>query len=58
MTCFGRGKERCGRPSVGVPSAGGRQREIPAKAGIARLHSKPVGLSQKTLFRQIKAQRS
>ncbi|MBD2812521.1 hypothetical protein ID853_16950 [Xenorhabdus sp. Vera] len=58
MTCSGRGKRIRGRPSVGVQPAGGRKREIPAKAGTARLSSKPVGLSKKTLFWQIKAQRS
>ncbi|MBD2802744.1 hypothetical protein ID854_20435 [Xenorhabdus sp. M] len=51
MTCSGRGKEISSRPWVGVPSAGGRERKIPAKAEITRHHRKAVGLAQKTLFR-------
>ncbi|MBI6547194.1 hypothetical protein [Xenorhabdus lircayensis] len=43
MTYSGRGKGISSRPSVGLPSAGGRAHEIPAKAGTARPDGKAVG---------------
>ncbi|WP_269450575.1 hypothetical protein [Xenorhabdus poinarii] len=43
MTCSGRGQRLSGRPSVGVQSAGGRVREIIARAETARHDGKAVG---------------
>ncbi|WP_141557350.1 hypothetical protein [Xenorhabdus cabanillasii] len=51
MTCSGRGKRLSGRPSVGGQSAGGRGREIIARAETARPDGKAVGQPQKTQFR-------
>ncbi|WP_387468199.1 hypothetical protein [Photorhabdus sp. RM323S] len=52
MKSSGRGKTLSGHLLVGVRSAGGRVTGISAKSGTTRLHSKVVGFSKKSLFRQ------
>ncbi|WP_323840767.1 hypothetical protein [Photorhabdus africana] len=52
MKSSGRGKTLSSRLLVGIRSARGRVKNISTKSDTARLHSKAVGFSKKSLFRQ------